>query len=236
MITYLLVFDGASASKQGIGITERSQPSRTLRKKIGRVRQFELAQYTGTNAMASRSLRRPTPSSRSRLSNPPCGDRSDTITASWNECIKEDSTAVGAKTTLNTHVWRHVDLLILHHWYSWHISSTSSQALTAASVSFTETQVRDTISRYRFFCAGLGLVQALASRDNIVVFAGARNPDAAEDLQALEAQHPGKVHTVKLVANDEQGNRDAVEYVKKKAGRLDVVIANAGKCYRPLPD
>jgi NADP-dependent 3-hydroxy acid dehydrogenase YdfG len=65
------------------------------------------------------------------------------------------------------------------------------------------------------------------------VFAGARDPSAAKDLQALESQHPGKVHAVKLIANDEQGNRDAVEYVKTKAGRLDVVIANAGGYYRP---
>jgi NAD(P)-dependent dehydrogenase (short-subunit alcohol dehydrogenase family) len=81
--------------------------------------------------------------------------------------------------------------------------------------------------------AGLGLVQALASRNDTVVFAGARDPSAAKDLQELEAQYPGKVHTVKLIANDEQGNRDAVEYVRTKTGRLDVVVANAGKYFRP---
>lgn len=75
---------------------------------------------------------------------------------------------------------------------------------------------------------GLGIVTALASRDDTIVFAGARNPPAATDLHALADKHPGKVHVVKLVSSDRAGNEDAVSQIKAIAGRLDVVIANAG--------
>jgi NAD(P)-dependent dehydrogenase (short-subunit alcohol dehydrogenase family) len=75
---------------------------------------------------------------------------------------------------------------------------------------------------------GLGLVQGLVTHDNVVVFAGARNPDNATHLHDLAKTHPGKVYTVKLVLGDVTGNQKTIEEVKKKAGRLDVLIANAG--------
>ncbi|KZT54353.1 NAD(P)-binding protein [Calocera cornea HHB12733] len=75
---------------------------------------------------------------------------------------------------------------------------------------------------------GLGLVTSLAARDNVVVFAGARNPASASDLKALETKYPGKVHTVKLTSADVADNTAAAEEIKKVAGKLDVVIANAG--------
>ena len=75
---------------------------------------------------------------------------------------------------------------------------------------------------------GLAIVTALASRDDTIVFAGARNPSAATDLHALVEKYPGKVHLVKLVSGDRTGNEAAVAHVKAVAGRLDVVIANAG--------
>jgi NAD(P)-dependent dehydrogenase (short-subunit alcohol dehydrogenase family) len=78
--------------------------------------------------------------------------------------------------------------------------------------------------------AGLGLVTALARRDNVIVFAGARNPTAAADLHALVEQYPGKVHIVKLTSCDKAENEAAVATIKAIAGRLDVVIANAGTC------
>ncbi|EIN06090.1 NAD(P)-binding protein [Punctularia strigosozonata HHB-11173 SS5] len=77
---------------------------------------------------------------------------------------------------------------------------------------------------------GLGIVALLAARPNTVVFAGARNPSAATDLQALAAKHPGKLHIVKLVSSDRQGNDEAVAEIRRVAGRLDVVVANAGIC------
>ncbi|KZO92384.1 NAD(P)-binding protein [Calocera viscosa TUFC12733] len=75
---------------------------------------------------------------------------------------------------------------------------------------------------------GLGIVAQLAVRENTVVFAGARNPSGATDLQTLESKYPGKVHIVKLTSTDEADNKAAVAKIQKLAGRLDVVIANAG--------
>ncbi|KII86986.1 hypothetical protein PLICRDRAFT_43688 [Plicaturopsis crispa FD-325 SS-3] len=75
---------------------------------------------------------------------------------------------------------------------------------------------------------GLGLVTLLAGRDDVLVFAGARNPDAAESLHALVKQYPGKVRIVKLTSGDKVENEAAAEYIQKTAGHLDVVIANAG--------
>ncbi|KAI5889999.1 NAD(P)-binding protein [Schizophyllum commune H4-8] len=77
---------------------------------------------------------------------------------------------------------------------------------------------------------GLALVTHLASRPNTIVFAGARNPDAASALHALVEKHPNRVHVVELKAGDVEGNERAVEEIKRKAGQLDVVIANAAIC------
>lgn len=79
--------------------------------------------------------------------------------------------------------------------------------------------------------AGLGLVQQLALRDNTVVFAGARKPAEATHLHELEKQFQGKVHVVELVSADDAGNAGAIEKIKTVAGRLDVVIANAGELW-----
>jgi NAD(P)-dependent dehydrogenase (short-subunit alcohol dehydrogenase family) len=76
--------------------------------------------------------------------------------------------------------------------------------------------------------AGFGLVTALARRENVIVFAGARNPPAAAGLQALVQQYPGKVHIVKLTLCDKAENEAAVNTITTIAGRLDVVIACAG--------
>jgi NAD(P)-dependent dehydrogenase (short-subunit alcohol dehydrogenase family) len=75
---------------------------------------------------------------------------------------------------------------------------------------------------------GLELVKTLLARPNIVVFAGARDPSKATDLQTLEKEHPGKLHVVKLTSTNEAENKAVAEHIKTIAGRLDVVIANAG--------
>jgi len=61
-----------------------------------------------------------------------------------------------------------------------------------------------------------------------MVFAGPRSPTAAADLHTLVQQYPGKVHIVKLTSCDEAENKAAVATITDIAGRLDVVIANAG--------
>ncbi|KZO92382.1 NAD(P)-binding protein [Calocera viscosa TUFC12733] len=75
---------------------------------------------------------------------------------------------------------------------------------------------------------GLELVTQLAARDNVVVFAGARNPSTAKDLHTLESKYPGKVYTVKLTSPDVTDNKAVVAKIKEIVGRLDVVICNAG--------
>jgi NAD(P)-dependent dehydrogenase (short-subunit alcohol dehydrogenase family) len=72
-------------------------------------------------------------------------------------------------------------------------------------------------------------VKSLLARSNTVIFAGARDPSKAMDLQALEKEHPGKLHIVKLTSTNEVENKAAAEHIKSVIGRLDVVIANAGE-------
>ncbi|KAI5890553.1 NAD(P)-binding protein [Schizophyllum commune H4-8] len=75
---------------------------------------------------------------------------------------------------------------------------------------------------------GLAIVTLLASRSDAIVFAGARSPESADKLHALSRAHPGRVHVVKLVSADRADNDAAVEEIKRTAGHLNVVIANAG--------
>ncbi|KAL1666178.1 hypothetical protein EV121DRAFT_202922 [Schizophyllum commune] len=74
---------------------------------------------------------------------------------------------------------------------------------------------------------GLALVTTLAARPDTIVFAGARQPSSATELQKLATAHPGKVHVVSLVSADKEINLAAVKTIREKAGHLDVVIANA---------
>ncbi|BGP43466.1 hypothetical protein JCM10449v2_007501 [Rhodotorula kratochvilovae] len=73
---------------------------------------------------------------------------------------------------------------------------------------------------------GLGLVTALAQRSDALVFATARDPSRADALHAL-AKETGRVIVLQLEATSAEDARAAAEVVKEKAGRVDVVIANA---------
>ncbi|TRM57904.1 hypothetical protein BD626DRAFT_438812 [Schizophyllum amplum] len=77
---------------------------------------------------------------------------------------------------------------------------------------------------------GLEFINTLARRPNTIVFAGARNPSVAIDLNTLAAKYPDRVHVVQLVSGEKEGNARVIEKIKQTAGRLDVVIANAGIC------
>ncbi|KAF7965425.1 hypothetical protein HWV62_43648, partial [Athelia sp. TMB] len=68
----------------------------------------------------------------------------------------------------------------------------------------------------------------LAARPDTIVFAGARNPGGATALAKLVQAHPGNVYIVQLTSGSRADNEAAVEEIQKVAGRLDVVIANAG--------
>lgn len=75
---------------------------------------------------------------------------------------------------------------------------------------------------------GLGLVKQLLDRENAIVFAGARNPSAADDLQALAQKYSDKLHILKLISSDKYTNEAAAAEVNNITGKLDIVIANAG--------
>jgi norsolorinic acid ketoreductase len=76
---------------------------------------------------------------------------------------------------------------------------------------------------------GLQLVYNLLERQpDAVIFAGARDPTSAKELNEFASKHRN-VHVIKLIADDEESNKQAVEEIKKITDRLDVVVANAGK-------
>ena len=75
--------------------------------------------------------------------------------------------------------------------------------------------------------AGFAIVSLLATRPDAVIFAGARNPSDATGLQELAKAHPGRFHVIKVVSADKENNIEAANEIKRVAGRLDVVIANA---------
>jgi norsolorinic acid ketoreductase len=77
-------------------------------------------------------------------------------------------------------------------------------------------------------------VSALPKRTpSAIIFAGARDPTKATELNELAKKHPNNIHIVKLVADDAESNKAAVEEVKKVTDRLDVVVANAGQYIKP---
>ncbi|KAJ9092789.1 hypothetical protein QFC21_006664 [Naganishia friedmannii] len=76
---------------------------------------------------------------------------------------------------------------------------------------------------------GLSLVSAfLKHTPSAVIFAGARDPSKATELNEIAKKYPNNVHVIKLVADDAESNKAAVEEVKKVTDRLDIVVANAG--------
>ena len=74
---------------------------------------------------------------------------------------------------------------------------------------------------------GFGLVSALAARPNTLVYATARDPSKADQLQQLAKQHDN-LHVVKLEVQSDDDHAAAVRQIEAEAGRVDVVVANAG--------
>lgn len=77
---------------------------------------------------------------------------------------------------------------------------------------------------------GLAFVTSLVSRPEAIVFAGVRNLKSAEDsgLAELVKEHADKLHVVQITSADEADNRAAAKEVERIAGKVDVIIANAG--------
>jgi norsolorinic acid ketoreductase len=78
---------------------------------------------------------------------------------------------------------------------------------------------------------GVKFVEELSARPNSIVFAGVRDvalsPD--EDLAKLVAKYPEVVFPIQLRAAHQADSQAAAKIVKDKVGKLDVLIANAGK-------
>ncbi len=74
---------------------------------------------------------------------------------------------------------------------------------------------------------GFSLVEELSKDSSNLIFAGARDPAAAKNLNEIASQS-GNVHVVKLGADSAEDNKAAAQFVKEKAGKVDVVLANAG--------
>jgi len=74
---------------------------------------------------------------------------------------------------------------------------------------------------------GLEMVRQLATIEGNLIFATARNLDAAPDLEALARSNNGRVEIVTLDTSDKNSIRDAVEAIKKKTFHVDVLINNA---------
>ncbi|GJN90886.1 hypothetical protein Rhopal_003900-T1 [Rhodotorula paludigena] len=83
---------------------------------------------------------------------------------------------------------------------------------------------------------GLSIATILARRENTLVFAAARQPAKADALNAL-AKETGRVEVVKYESANEEDTKLLAQVIEEKAGKVDVVIANAGVqtgCYSIL--
>ncbi|EJD36371.1 NAD(P)-binding protein [Auricularia subglabra TFB-10046 SS5] len=85
----------------------------------------------------------------------------------------------------------------------------------------------------------LAFVEHLAAKSDNTVFALARNPDGAKDLQTL-AKSKSNVHVVKGDMTDPKSLQTAAEAVSKvTGGKLDVLINNggvSGEAWRTIDD
>ena len=78
---------------------------------------------------------------------------------------------------------------------------------------------------------GFALVEKLASNPNNIVFAGVRNLnlDAYHALARLVAEKGDTVQLIELSSANKDNNTAAAQLIKEKYGKIDVIIANAGK-------
>ncbi|CAA20369.1 short chain dehydrogenase, unknown specificity [Schizosaccharomyces pombe] len=76
---------------------------------------------------------------------------------------------------------------------------------------------------------GLSLVKELSSREGTTVFASARKPEAATELQEWSKSHPN-VKTVELDVTSQQSANEAAQSVAKAVDGIDVLWLNSGIC------
>jgi len=71
------------------------------------------------------------------------------------------------------------------------------------------------------------VTERLAARPDALIYAGARDPAKADKLQQLASKHPN-VRVVKLAVDSDADHTAAAALVQAEAGRVDIVLANAG--------
>lgn len=74
---------------------------------------------------------------------------------------------------------------------------------------------------------GLGLEfcrYLLLNKSQAAIIATCRNPDAAQHLSALSAQHAGRMTVLKLDVTSEDDIKRAAESVKSTFGKVDLII------------
>ena len=74
---------------------------------------------------------------------------------------------------------------------------------------------------------GLELVRQYLGEDTSRIFATARQPQAAGELQALVAAHPGRLTLIPLEVTDEAAIAQAAQTVAGQVEALDILINNA---------
>jgi NAD(P)-dependent dehydrogenase (short-subunit alcohol dehydrogenase family) len=73
---------------------------------------------------------------------------------------------------------------------------------------------------------GLALAEALVNR-GVFVFAGARKPDSASELDRLREHHRGQLEIIPLEVTSDESVRRCADAVKRVSGTLDILVNNA---------
>jgi NAD(P)-dependent dehydrogenase (short-subunit alcohol dehydrogenase family) len=78
---------------------------------------------------------------------------------------------------------------------------------------------------------GFALIEKLASNPNNIVFAGVRdiNLNADHALGRLASEKGDAVQLIEISSANKEVNTAAAQLVKEKYGKIDVIIANAGR-------
>ena len=75
---------------------------------------------------------------------------------------------------------------------------------------------------------GFALVQAYLESADTFIYATARNPQNADQLQALAQANPQRITILKLDINDDTTIADTAKTITEEVGKLDLLINNAG--------
>ena len=113
---------------------------------------------------------------------------------------------------------------MVHHW-------VSSGAPSLNGTLIVNTIALLTHENYRRCSRGIGLqfVKQLTAEPHNIVIASCRNPEAAEDLNAVKDIAKGQLHIVKLNVTDEESIKAAAQAAESILGSqgLDYLLNNA---------